>query len=135
MFIKCPRCELNYMVDTDKLCKICFREIHGDDKTEEHELCTICNETSVMPGKEFCLICLRELNDEKADVLIDADDNDDEPLSPGDGSASNLNEIIPDIQTKDIPEPELEEIDKDLSLEELEEQEENESSMDEDDDI
>ena len=134
MFIKCPRCELNYMEDTDKVCKICFREVHGNEKPEEHELCTICNEASVVQGKEFCVVCLRELIGEKADAAVDAGDNDDEPLLPGDGTASTMNEIAPDLQGKDIPEPELEEIDEDLSLEELEEQEENESSLDEDED-
>lgn len=132
MFIKCQRCELNYMQDTDKVCKVCLREIHGKETNEEHELCTVCNEAPVIPGKVFCHVCYFEINGEKADTPIDSDDNEDEPLLTGGDTPSTMNEIVPDLINRDIPETEFEQMNEDLSLEELEENEESENSLDDD---
>ena len=120
------------MEDTDKVCKVCFREIHGKEFNEDQELCTICNEASVIPGKEFCQVCYREMNGEKADTLIDSEDNEDEPLLTGGDTTSTMNEIVPDLNNGDIPETEFQQIEENLSLEELEENEESENSLDDD---
>ena len=29
-FVKCPRCELNYITACEKYCKVCLREMKGD---------------------------------------------------------------------------------------------------------
>ena len=50
--IKCPRCELNYIQDTEGYCKICKREMKGEVQREEIEMCTICNEAPALPGKD-----------------------------------------------------------------------------------
>ena len=121
------------MDDTDKMCKVCYREIHGNEPAEELELCTICSEAPVMPGKVFCQVCLREMNGEKVTAVDDGLD-EDEPLMTGDGTVSTMDEIVPDLNDKDIPEPEYQEIDKNLSLEEMEEQEENENQDDDEND-
>ena len=133
MLVKCPKCELNYMEDTEKMCKVCFREIHGNEPPEEQELCTICNEAAVVPGKVFCAVCLREMNGEKLSSADDAAE-EAEPLMTGDETVSTMDEIVPDLNDKDIPEPEYQEIDKNLSLEEMEEQEDEDDSQDDDDD-
>lgn len=136
VLVKCPRCELNYMEDTDKMCRVCFREIHGTDMPEEQEMCTICGEMPVMPGKVFCQTCFREMNGEKVDILEEtvAEDDEDEPIMGGGESVSTMDEIVPDLDDHDIPEPEFQEIDKDLSLEELEEKEEADADGLDDDD-
>ena len=115
------------------MCKVCYREIHGNEPLEEQELCTICNEAPVVPGKVFCQVCLREMNGEKVAAVHDGID-EDEPLMTGDETVSTMDEIVPDLNNKDIPEPEYQEIDKNLSLEEMEEQEENDNSVDDDED-
>jgi hypothetical protein len=122
VFVKCPKCELNYMDENDKECKVCYREIHGTDMPEETELCTICNEALVMAGKDVCPFCYKELSSEKVAS------EDIEPISVEDETVSTMEEIVPDISDGDIPEPEFREIDKDLSLEELEEKEEEEDA-------
>ena len=127
VFIKCPKCELNYMDENDKECKVCYREIHGTDMPEENELCTVCNEAPVMSGKDVCSFCFKELSSEKAVS------EDIEHISVEDDSVSTMDEIVPDISDGDIPEPELREIDKDLSLEELEEKEEDANDSEDDD--
>ena len=40
--IKCPRCELNYMNDTDKMCSVCRREVRGE--SEQFEMIEMCSE-------------------------------------------------------------------------------------------
>lgn len=130
MFVKCPKCDLNYMNDTEKMCKVCYKEIHGTDAPEEVELCSICNETPCMPGKDVCLFCHKEL----AGDGDQPDEEGDEPALTGDETVSTMDEIAPDIEDPDIPEPEYRDIDKDLSLEELEEKEEADSEEDDEDD-
>ncbi len=60
-YIKCPRCELNYIIDGDKLCTICSKEVKGEpDNDNMVELCLECGERSAVHGEELCLFCLKE---------------------------------------------------------------------------
>jgi len=60
--IKCPRCELNYMNDTDKMCSVCRREVRGEsEQFEMIEMCSECGENPVVPGQELCAYCLKEM--------------------------------------------------------------------------
>ncbi len=87
-FVKCPRCELNYMKDTDKYCDVCQRELRGSAHEDEVELCYICGESPALPGKDVCLFCLREMNgsakvntsNSEDDSIEEDDDNDDEDV-------------------------------------------------------
>ena len=36
--VKCPRCDLNYILDTEKLCKVCLREMKGNHVDDDMEL-------------------------------------------------------------------------------------------------
>ena len=41
--VKCPRCELNYMNDTDEMCSVCRREVRGESEQYDMiELCSSC---------------------------------------------------------------------------------------------
>ena len=76
--IKCPRCELNYMLDTDKICSVCKREVHGESEQDEMlELCSECGENPVVPGQELCAYCLKEMaqrdNDTQSEETVVAD--------------------------------------------------------------
>ena len=124
--VKCPRCELNYITENEKYCKVCLREMKGDAPKDEIELCSVCNEAPALPGRDVCLFCLKEMN-------ANSDREDDEPEARVDEASlsidpvSSMDEIIPEIN-EDIPEREFDEIESDLSLEAMEEEE------DEDDD-
>ena len=48
-FIKCPRCELNYIREEEQYCPVCKREMKGESHNDPFELCSICNENPVMP--------------------------------------------------------------------------------------
>ncbi len=131
--IKCPRCELNYINEDEGYCKICKREMKGEKHQEDIEMCTVCNEAPALPGKDMCLFCLKEMsknsddeNDEEAVVSPDEPNLDIDPVS-------TMDEIIPDIQ-EDIPAREYDEIDSDLSLDELGEEEADDDDDDDDKD-
>ncbi len=126
--IKCPRCELNYIQDTEGYCKICKREMKGEVQREEIEMCTICNEAPALPGKDACLFCLKEMNANNADnneeaVRVDEASLDIDPVS-------SMDEIIPEIEDG-IPEREFDEIENDLSLDALGEEELEDAEEDE----
>lgn len=95
--IKCPRCELNYMLDTDKICSVCRREVRGESEQYEMiELCSECGENPVVPGQELCAYCLKEFSQSNGD------DQDDESVigsasSIGIDSVSTMDEIELDI--------------------------------------
>ncbi len=130
MLVICPKCELNYMESTDRMCRVCYREIHGTDVPEETELCSVCNETPVMSGKDLCPICYKEISAERALA-----DDEDAVAEDGEDDEEVIDEIVPDlVDSDDIPEPEFQEIDRNLSLDELSEQEEADSDEEEEDD-
>ena len=96
--IKCPRCELNYMLDTDKMCSVCRREVRGESEQDEMiELCSECGENPVVPGQELCAYCLKELAQSNT-----ADTQNDEAVvnsatNIGIDSVSTMDEIELDI--------------------------------------
>ena len=131
--VKCPRCDLNYIREDEKYCKVCLREMKGDRLQEEVELCSICNENPTLPGKDVCLFCLKEMNGEKN---VDPDDNNGDNVGPtniGDiDSVSSMDEIIPEMDDEEIPSQEYGEIENELSLEDVRDEEEmNEKEDDE----
>jgi len=60
--VKCPRCELNYITDDEKLCTVCRREVRGEvERDDLPELCSECNEQPAVPGGDLCVMCMKEL--------------------------------------------------------------------------
>ena len=59
--IKCPRCELNYIQEEEKICSVCRREVRGEsEQFVDLEMCSECGENPVVPGSELCAYCLKE---------------------------------------------------------------------------
>ena len=126
--VKCPRCDLNYIREDEKYCKVCLRELKGEKHEDEVELCSICNEEPALPGKDVCLFCLKEMNKSNSN---DDTQNEEmtEGLEPGNigdmDSVSGMDEIIPDVEDdSEIPSQEFGEIENELSLEDGREDEE-----------
>ncbi|QUA54211.1 hypothetical protein [Aristaeella lactis] len=133
--VKCPRCDLNYIREDEKYCKICLQEMKGESRSEEIELCSICNEEPALPGKDVCLFCLREMN--KSNSTDDSDSGSEaenvDTSTIGDMDAvSGMDEIIPDVEEEETDE--YEEIDQELSLEDVREDEERDADEDAEDD-
>ena len=94
--VKCPRCELNYMNDTDKMCSVCRREVRGEsEQFELVELCSECGENPVVPGQELCAFCLKE--QARRDSMDTDETIEREPTSIEIDSVSTMDEIELDI--------------------------------------
>ena len=130
--VKCPRCDLNYIREDEKYCKICLQELKGEGSRDEVELCSICNEEPALPGKDVCLFCLKEMNKSNSAPEDDQEQETGENVDTsniGDmDSVSGMDEIIPEVEDdEDIPSQEYGEIESELSLEDVREDEEKEA--------
>jgi len=101
---KCPRCELNYILDGGSLCTVCRREVRGEQTDDEVvEMCSECGENPVVPGSEYCAACLKEMNRASASAT------EDEPMTVEDATigidnVSTMDEIvIDDVSGEDAP--------------------------------
>ena len=132
--VKCPRCDLNYIREDEKYCKVCLREMKGEDKEDEVELCSVCNEEPALPGRDVCLFCLKEMNKSNSAQEDNSESEGTENVDTsniGDmDSVSGMDEIIPE-EDENIPSQEYGEIEEELSLEDVREDEEREEDEDE----
>ncbi|MDR0897816.1 MAG: hypothetical protein LBN04_08170 [Oscillospiraceae bacterium] len=90
---KCPRCELNYILDDGALCTICREEVRGKRGKEDTAiLCSVCGEVPALPGEDMCKACLTEF---KSIDRIDTDDEDTpaDPVEIDPDPVSGLDEI------------------------------------------
>ncbi len=84
-YIKCPRCELNYIPDTEDMCDVCKAEMGLssritllDDMIDEDEptkLCPICKTAYIGMDEDMCENCLAV--SARTDEL-EAEENDDD---------------------------------------------------------
>ena len=131
--VKCPRCDLNYIREDEKYCKVCLREMKGEPTNDDMELCSVCNAAPALPGKDVCLSCLKEMQsgggrEEVEDAPVSVDES-----TIGLNSVSTMDEIIPEIE-EDIPANEYGDIQNELSLEIVIEDENEDEDEDKDDD-
>ena len=131
-YIKCPRCDLNY-IDGEKqsYCDVCLKEMKGiktdaDELEEEEdselatELCPICGENMMRAGDKMCEECRS-----KADI------EEEEPDPEEDTAWRNyLDDDMDDTDTDLELDESLE--DEFADEEELEEEEEFENTEEED---
>ena len=102
---KCPRCELNYITDNEKICSVCRREVRGESEHYEMiELCSECGENPVVPGKELCAECLKE---QQRHSSVSTDDSvTHEGANVGIDSVSTMDEIELDLYSDSFDEDE-----------------------------
>ncbi len=133
--VKCPRCDLNYIREDEKYCKICLQEMKGESRSEEIELCSICNEEPALPGKDVCLFCLREMNKsnstEETDTGAETESVDTTTIGDMD-AVSGMDEIIPEVEEEETDE--FGAIDQEMSLEDVREDEERDADDESEDD-
>ena len=99
--VKCPRCELNYILDGGDLCTVCRKEVHGGSEQDDiAELCSKCGENPVVPGGELCLSCLKEMARRLSPSATEDDLVPDETTLEID-SVSTMDEIVIDIDDDD----------------------------------
>ena len=70
-YIRCPRCELNYITKDEGVCSICKQEMKvggGLIDELEMELCPICKNNYIQPDEVMCASCYEErVNDPNFD--------------------------------------------------------------------
>lgn len=90
-YIKCPRCDLNY-IDGDKqeYCDVCIAEMKGDKlefvdidedellaemEEEATELCPVCGVNLIRPGEKMCEDCKsKSAYEEEPEVDLEQDE-------------------------------------------------------------
>ncbi len=85
-YVKCPRCELNY-IDAEKqeYCDVCIAELKGrklqfadlddeifeevDGELEQYELCPVCGVNRIRYGEKMCEACKKESEYEEEEEI------------------------------------------------------------------
>lgn len=117
---KCPRCELNYILDDGALCTVCREEVHGKKDIEESAiLCSVCGEAATIPGEDMCKACMAELRSVEMTATgaeDEVDEGRDEPeLDPEPVSSLTEIEGIDDMEEED-PSEDVAQLDEDEAL-------------------
>ncbi len=110
---KCPRCELNYILDGADLCPVCRKVTKVTDIEEVDSLCIECGTNPVLPGEDFCQACItaRRRRDREAANEVEAQEDDMR-------SDSAIDELEIELPDDDIPEGELAQMEDDLDYDE-----------------
>ncbi len=145
VYIRCPRCELNYCLKKDKFCSVCKAEMSGDTDALvddlDLELCPICKTNYIQPDEVMCAVCLKERQasgdntdmEDEWEAYVNRDDEeyvlDDEET----GDMASVSDLDDDILGADLA-------DEDLAFggfdeDENEEDEEDYVNNDDDDDF
>lgn len=78
VYVRCPRCELNYIEKKDKLCSVCKAELSANKEDYvsdlDLELCPICKTNYIQPDEIMCATCLKEHQSEDGDMGADWED-------------------------------------------------------------
>ena len=85
-YVKCPRCDLNY-IDPEKqeYCDVCLAELQGaklkfadldDEEEEKTELCPVCGVNYMRFGEKMCDECKKN-SEYEADADIDPDKDEE----------------------------------------------------------
>ena len=107
----------------------------GGAGAEEVELCSICNESPALPGKDVCLFCLREMNKSNSEEDDSGTENGVDADSIGEmGDVTDIDEIIPEGEDS-MESNEYGEMEHELSLEEVREDEERGAEDEEEEEI
>ncbi len=157
-YIKCPRCELNYIKRGEEYCAVCKAElkkgpqlvfaVDDEDESDLLELCPVCHQNYIKPGEKMCEKCLEEKeykdnredpDDESWKEYLDNDDDEEEEEDEEMLSLNKLAEEEGDLLEEEEEDIEEEEIDDDFDIPEVNEadfeyDEDEEEEEDEEDD-
>ena len=120
-YIKCPRCELNYILEGEDYCNVCKNEMkhHSESDYDEElldfddmDLCPVCGQNYIKEDQSMCDECKKKRNGENGESVnfddddmsspvsdIDSDDDDDEYNSGFSEVDENGEEIDPFKET------------------------------------
>ena len=144
VYIRCPRCELNYIQKKDKYCSVCKAEMEAKKDYVDDidlELCPICHTNYIQPDEIMCASCLKEhqnedgeLNSDWEDYIIREDQDDIMSLEDETGDMASVNDITKssmlddDDMTPDIDFDEDNDISFDDDIDDSDEEDDEETS-------
>ncbi len=114
-YIKCPRCELNY-IDSEKqeYCDVCIAEMKGkklqfadldeedfeelDAELDSDELCPVCGVNRIRPGEKMCESCKQQQEYEDDDVDMENDEEWKNYLEEDDGDLTVDEDLQEEIE-------------------------------------
>ena len=127
-WVKCPRCDLNYMRKGEEYCDVCKAElkkapplifaVDEDDDVEALELCPVCHQNYVRPNEKMCAKCAEEKDYKSAHEEMDDDESwkeyldDEEEEEEEDEDMLSLNKLAEeegDLIDEEEEEEEIEE--------------------------
>ena len=79
-YVKCPRCDLNWMLEGEEYCDVCKAELKLEggisllEEEDEDNLCPYCGVNYLEPGEKLCAECREK---KQAKRLIEEDDEED----------------------------------------------------------
>lgn len=81
-YMKCPRCELNWILETDEYCDVCKAELGMEGFTlledeEEDILCPVCGINYIERNKKMCSDCLAKSKSGSSSYISDGDSDSD----------------------------------------------------------
>ena len=114
----CPRCELNYFIPNknQKYCTICLAEtkkadpsilIPEDEDGDLEVLCPVCKANYTAPDEEMCFMCVKEHSTKAVEEDVDWDKIDDEPTVEDEPIEISLTELEEEEEIEENDEPEL----------------------------
>lgn len=92
-YIRCPRCELNYILKRDKFCNVCKMEMKaqgsmGISDDLDLELCPVCKVNFINLDEDMCVSCAKEKALEEGITESAEGDDWDEVYGSDDGEYS-----------------------------------------------
>lgn len=107
-YIKCPRCELNYILEGEDYCHVCKSEMKHHTEVDEDELldfddldlCPVCGANFVKENETMCNECRAKLKGEKSQDWDDEEEDSslvatDADETEGDDYNSGFSDIDP----------------------------------------
>jgi len=122
-YIRCPRCELNYILSKDKYCNVCKAEMKaqgtlGADDENDLELCPVCKVNYISSNEDMCQQCAMEhgQEDDDVDTVKNNDNWGDNYLSSDEDDASYDEESSDMVSISNLDDTPIDdEMDLDLS--------------------
>ena len=158
-YVRCPRCELNFIDKKEKLCKVCQAELKAkgtqtmsDEEALEMGLCPVCKTNYITDEEDMCAECARERDlqndridglgddDEETDIgeenwrkYIENDDIETEDDEFGDMTSIADADDLDDEDSMDFKDDEMDEIDDMDDFDDFEDLDDLDDDFDEDD--
>ena len=115
VYVRCPRCELNYIQKKDKFCSVCKAEMEAKrdyaDDIDDLELCPICKTNYIQPDEIMCVNCLKEHRNEDGELSSDWDDyinrEDDEDVMTMDEEMGEMTSVSDITQSSMLDEDDI----------------------------